>query len=125
MEMSVQLRLFCVGFVFTATLCYDITILHTNDVHARFVQFSRYGTDCSDADAQAGNCYGGVARRRTKVQEIFNSHGRENVLFLDAGDQFMGTLWFTVYRGMAAAHFMNTLDYDAMVINFNEQYSAT
>lgn len=107
---------FCVLTVLvTHVLCYDITILHTNDVHARFVQFNNYGTDCSDEDSADGKCFGGVARRQTKVKDIFKSHGRDNVLFMDAGDQFMGTLWFTVYRGMAAAQFMNELDYDVMV----------
>jgi 2',3'-cyclic-nucleotide 2'-phosphodiesterase (5'-nucleotidase family) len=54
-----------------------------------------------------------VARRRTKIQEIRNSH--DNVILLDAGDQFMGTVWFTVHRGMAASYFMKELGYNAMV----------
>lgn len=32
-----------------------------------------------------------------------------------AGDQFQGTLWFYVYKGMAAGHFMNKAKYDVMV----------
>lgn len=39
----------------------------------------------------------------------------KNVLFLDAGDQFQGTVWFNYYKGAEAAHFMNKLGYDAMV----------
>ena len=46
-------------------------------------------------------------------QEIRNSV--DNVLLLDAGDAYQGTIWFYVYRGMATAHFMNLLEYDAMV----------
>ena len=38
-----------------------------------------------------------------------------NVLFLDGGDQFQGTLWFYVHRGKATAHFVNMLGYDVMV----------
>ena len=60
-----------------------------------------------------GECYGGLARRVTKIQEIRNS--TENVLLLDAGHQFQGSMWFYVYKGEATANFMNKLSYDAMV----------
>lgn len=40
------------------------------------------------------------------------------MLFLDAGDQFQGTVWFNYYKGAEAAHFMNKLGYDAMVNMF-------
>jgi len=92
---------------------YQLTILHTNDVHARFDEFNKFGTDCSPEDSAAGKCFGGVARRHTKVTEIRSTHG--NVLFLDAGDQFMGTLWFYVYRGQATSYFMNLLGYNVSV----------
>ena len=92
---------------------FELTVLHTNDIHARFEQFNKYGSTCSTSDAQKGSCFGGVARRRTKIEEIRGSH--DNVILLDAGDQFMGTVWFTVYRGMAASYFMKELGYDAMV----------
>lgn len=42
----------------------------------------------------------------------------KNVLLLDAGDQFQGTVWFNYYKGAEAAHFMNKLGYDAMVNMF-------
>ena len=92
---------------------FELTVLHTNDVHARFQQFNKYGSDCSNNDARDGKCFGGVARRFTKVREIRESS--ENVLLVDAGDQFMGTPWFNVYSGMATAFVMNKLGYDAMV----------
>lgn len=97
---------------------FELTILHTNDVHARFEQFSADGSQCTDDEARNGNCYGGVARRFSKIQEIRRSHG--NVLLLDAGDQFMGTTWFSVHGGQATAHFMNQLGYDAMCLGNHE-----
>lgn len=60
-----------------------------------------------------GPCFAGVARRFTKVSEIRKKE--KNVLFLDAGDQFQGTVWFNYYKGAEAAYFMNKLGYDAMV----------
>ena len=108
------LELMCVTlYVFGSVNGYQLTILHTNDVHARFDEFNTFGTDCSSQEAAAGKCFGGVARRHTKVTEIRSTH--ENVLFLDAGDQFMGTLWFYVYEGQAASYFMNLLGYNVSV----------
>ncbi|XP_045197395.2 snake venom 5'-nucleotidase-like [Mercenaria mercenaria] len=97
---------------------FELTVLHTNDVHARFEQFNKYGSKCSENDAKNGKCFGGVARRLSKIQEIRNSH--DNVLLLDAGDQFMGTTWFNVYHGRATSYFMNQLGYSAMCLGNHE-----
>lgn len=107
----------CVFFVVPVS-GFDLTLLHTNDVHARIEQFNRYGTNCSDDNAASGKCFGGVARRKTKVREIRASH--ENVLLLDAGDHFLGTLWFNYYKGQAASHFMREIGYDAMCLGNHE-----
>lgn len=88
---------------------WELTILHTNDVHSRLEQTSDDSTKCLNASL----CVGGVARLFTKVQQIRKEE--PNVLFLDAGDQYQGTIWFTVYKGLEVAHFMNLLGYDAMV----------
>lgn len=91
---------------------FELTLLHTNDNHARIEETSEDSGKCSSR----GPCFAGVARRFTKVSEI---RGKEkNVLFLDAGDQFQGTVWFNYYKGAEAAHFMNKLGYDAMVNMF-------
>ena len=104
-------------WVIAAVLCmssasseFSLTILHTNDVHARFEESNINGGACRDHHDQ---CYGGVARRKSKVDQIRND--TENVLFLDAGDQYQGTLWFYYYGGNATRYFMNLLQYDAMV----------
>ena len=95
---------------------YNLTLLHTNDVHARFLQTDKYSAKCSPAKAAEGKCFGGIARRVTKVREIRASN--PNVLLVDAGDQYQGTLWFYVHRGAAAAHYMNKIRYDAMVSTY-------
>ena len=111
---SYYLLTFALAFLITQEVkTYDLTIIHTNDVHARIQQFNKYGTPCSAEDAQDGKCFGGVARRKTKVMDLRQSHN--NTLFLDAGDQFLGTLWYTYYKGREASHFMNLLGYDVMV----------
>lgn len=102
---SLCLFLNCWGTVST----FEVTLLHTNDNHARIEETSEDSGKCPEA----GPCFGGVARRFTKVSEIRKKE--KNVLLLDAGDQFQGTIWFNYYKGAEAAHFMNKLGYDAMV----------
>lgn len=93
----------------SAASTFELTILHTNDNHARIEETSEDSGKCPEK----GPCFAGVARRFTKVAEIRKKE--KNVLFLDAGDQFQGTVWFNYYKGAEAAYFMNKLGYDAMV----------
>ncbi|XP_029903579.1 5'-nucleotidase-like [Myripristis murdjan] len=92
---------------------WDLVLLHTNDVHARVEETNAQSGKCTK-----GNCFAGVARRATKIKEI--RAAEKNVLLLDAGDQFQGTVWFNYYKGAEAAHFMNKLNYDAMAFGNHE-----
>ncbi|KAI8494629.1 5'-nucleotidase [Branchiostoma belcheri] len=91
---------------------FELTVLHTNDVHSRIEEVDTTGGSCSAAEATAGECYGGMARMAAKVREI--RHYDDNVLLLDGGDQFQGTPWFTEFHGLASSRFMNKLQYNAM-----------
>lgn len=51
----------CITLVIVSINAYNLTILHTNDVHARFDDASKYGGICTDKTGQT--CVGGVARR--------------------------------------------------------------
>ena len=95
-----------------------LTILHTNDFHARFEPVSKYDAGCSAEDNDAGECFGGSARLVTAVAEA-RERG-ENVLLVDGGDQFQGTLFYTQYKGKVAAEMMNKLGYDAMTVGNHE-----
>ncbi|XP_038077296.1 snake venom 5'-nucleotidase-like [Patiria miniata] len=97
---------------------FELTIIHTNDVRARFEPISASGGECTAELEAQGTCFGGLARRAAKIEDI--REASENVLLLDAGHQFQGSMWFYVYRGLAAAHFMNRLSYDAMAIGQHE-----
>ncbi|PIK56976.1 putative 5'-nucleotidase-like [Apostichopus japonicus] len=94
----------------------EITFVHTNDIHTRFEETDGSGGECTDQVAQ---CFGGIARRATAIK---NSRENDpNVILIDAGDQFQGpTLWFYVYKGLATAHFMDLLQYDAMALGNHE-----
>lgn len=100
----------------------DLTILHTNDVHARFLEINRFGGACRPEESEAGECFGGAARRATQIareRDAASAAGRTTLL-VDAGDQFQGTLFYGKYRGQAAAQVMNALGYDAMVVGNHE-----
>jgi 5'-nucleotidase len=97
---------------------YTLVILHTNDVHARIDQFDSRGNTCDEDELAEDGCFGGVARRKTVVDQIRGEGG--NVLLLDGGDQFQGTLFFNQYQGAAAQEMMNALGYDAMAVGNHE-----
>ncbi len=97
---------------------YTITILHTNDFHARFEPISAYDSTCSAEDNEAGECFGGSARLVTAIEDAKERAG--NYLLLDGGDQFQGTLFYTYYKGKAAAEMMNKMGYDAMTVGNHE-----
>ncbi len=97
---------------------FALTILHTNDFHARFEPISQFDSGCSAEDAAEGACFGGVARL---VTAIAAARARaETSILVDGGDQFQGTLFYTYYKGAASAEFMTKLGYDAMTVGNHE-----
>jgi 5'-nucleotidase len=104
----------------TASADFSLTILHTNDIHSRIESINKYDSTC-DAEGEAeGKCFGGVARIKTKMDELRTQLGNQNVLVLDAGDPFQGSLFYTTYKGEAEAIFMEAIGYDAMAVGNHE-----
>jgi len=97
---------------------YSLTILHTNDFHARFEPISKYDGPCSAEDNAEGECFGGTARLVTAVAEA--RARSNNAILVDGGDQFQGTLFYTYYKGAMAAEFMNQMGYDGMTVGNHE-----
>ncbi len=83
---------------------FALTLLHTNDTHA--------------AHQPNGAGDGGVARQMAVVSQIRAEGG--NVLLLDSGDRFTGTLFHRVYLGQDNVEIMNLLGYDAMTLGNHE-----
>lgn len=90
-----------------------LTILHTNDVHSRLEPFSM------DGSMNAGR--GGVAARAAIIQSIRQQQAQ--VLLLDAGDIFLGTPYFTVFKGEPEMKAMRMMGYDAAVMG-NHDFDA-
>ncbi|MGR3662725.1 MAG: bifunctional metallophosphatase/5'-nucleotidase [Paracoccaceae bacterium] len=97
---------------------YSLTILHTNDFHARFEPISKYDAGCGEEDNAEGKCFGGSARLVTAI-EAARARSNNSIL-VDGGDQFQGTLFYTYYKGALAAEMMNKMGYDAMTVGNHE-----
>ncbi len=101
---------------------FTLNVLHINDMHSRIESISRFDSTCSDTDEAEGKCFGGVGRLATKLWERRNQLKGEgaNVITLDAGDQFMGSLFYTTYKGKAEVEFMNMIGFDVMALGNHE-----
>lgn len=94
----------------------DLLILHNNDMHARFEETSARSGTCPLLGSK--QCYGGFARTahivRQARQDAQTGKGPQ-VLYLNAGDTYTGTAWFTVHRQDMVIEFLNILKPDAAV----------
>ncbi|WP_417263834.1 bifunctional metallophosphatase/5'-nucleotidase [Celeribacter sp.] len=99
---------------------YTLHILHTNDLHSRIEPITKYDNTCPEEDNAAGECFGGYARLATKVAEMRAELDGENVLLLDAGDQYQGSLMYTTYKGDVEAEMMEKIGYDVMALGNHE-----
>lgn len=95
---------------------FELSFYHINDVHAHFDEFySSNGNNCTD---RSRGCAGGYARVKTVLDE--SRPTKENSLFLDAGDEFQGTLFYNFYKGEKTAEVLNQIGVDAMTLGNHE-----
>ena len=101
---------------------YRLHVLHINDFHSRIEAINAFDSTCSAEDAAENKCFGGVARVATKIRELRDSltAAGENVIVLDAGDQFQGSLMYTTYKGAVEAEMMEKIGFDAMAVGNHE-----
>jgi 5'-nucleotidase len=101
---------------------YRLHVIHTNDVHSRIEAINAFDSTCSAEEAAEAKCFGGVARITTKINELRDAlqADGQNVIVLDAGDQFQGSLMYTTYKGAVEAEFMEALRYDVMAVGNHE-----
>ncbi|UYV36614.1 5'-nucleotidase C-terminal domain-containing protein [Rhodobacteraceae bacterium D3-12] len=99
---------------------YSLHILHINDLHSRVEPVNKYDSTCSAEDDAEGKCFGGVARLKTLLDAKRAELSDQNVIVLDAGDQFQGSLMYTTYKGAVEAEFMQAIGFDAMAVGNHE-----
>jgi len=87
-----------------------ITILHTNDTHARIDPFP--------LDHPQYANMGGFARRAKYVKQVRTEN--PHTLLLDAGDVFQGTPYFNLFKGKLDYNLMSEIKYDATTLGNHE-----
>lgn len=101
-----------VSFVFLlisqVVIASEVTILHTSDIHGRIVPINYNLT--SDL--------GGFARRVTFFKEVRLKN--KDVVLLDSGDYFQGSLYYRVYKGKKSAELLKYAGYDAIALGNHE-----
>ena len=99
---------------------FTLTILHINDFHSRFQPITGSNSDCNAEDDAAGECFGGIARLKTAIDQRRAAHQGENVVLLSAGDNFQGSLFYTQYKSEAVTTFFNEMAFDVVATGNHE-----
>ena len=92
----------------------ELVILHTNDTHSFLAGMDRYGNAC----LEDGDCSGGLGRVAAAVKAA--REGKDNVIAVDAGDQFQGTLFYSVNKWPMIVEVDRAIPWDAMTLGNHE-----
>jgi len=118
LKMAGALVLLAVCCLQSLQAAFDLTLMHTNDLHSRVEAINQYDSTCSAEDASDDKCLGGFARLKTAVDGV--RANSKTSLLLDGGDVFQGSLFYTYYKGEAAAELMNEIGYNGMTVGNHE-----
>lgn len=99
---------------------FELNILHINDLHSRIEPINKYDSTCTPSETEKNECFGGIARVKSAIDARRAELQGKNVLVLDAGDQFQGSLFYSTYKSAPVAEFMNGIGFDAMAIGNHE-----
>lgn len=92
----------------------ELRLLHVNDTHAFLAGID----DRMNACFEATDCRGGLARISAAIRATRQE--QDNIIALDAGDQFQGTLFYSVNKWPMIAAADALLPYDAMTLGNHE-----
>lgn len=101
---------------------FELDILHINDFHSRIESVNKSDSTCSPAEEAKNECFGGAARLLTAINQTRDAlkGQNKNVLLLNAGDNFQGSLFYTTYKGAVEAEVLNAMKFDAMTVGNHE-----
>jgi 5'-nucleotidase / UDP-sugar diphosphatase len=108
------------GFAVPAQADFSLTILHFNDFHSRFESITGTDSNCSPDGEAARECFGGIARLKTAIDQERQGLAGSNVLLLSAGDEFQGSLFYSHYKSQIVSDFLNELDIDVAATGNHE-----
>ncbi|MFK0333267.1 5'-nucleotidase C-terminal domain-containing protein [Rhizobium sp. NPDC090275] len=99
---------------------YQLNILHINDFHSRIEAINKFDSTCSAEEESKKECFGGAARLKTAIDQRRAALAGQNVLTLNAGDNFQGSLFYSTYKGTAELEMVNAIKFDAMTLGNHE-----
>lgn len=101
---------------------FKLLVIHTNDMHSRFLETDEYGSVCSKEHVHQNRCYGGFARVKRAVDDAKLEADRKNVsrIFLNAGDMFQGSVFYSILKWKVVADLIQPLGIDVMCLGNHE-----
>jgi 5'-nucleotidase/UDP-sugar diphosphatase len=110
----------CAGFSTAAHAEFTLNILHINDFHSRFDPITGTDSNCDAETDAAGECFGGIARLKTIIDDTRTKYEGGNSLLLSAGDNFQGSLYYTTYKSKVVSDFFNQMGFDVVATGNHE-----
>ena len=110
----------CAGFSSAAYADFTLNILHINDFHSRFDPITDSDSNCDAETDAAGECFGGIARLKTIIDDTRAKYPDGNSLLLSAGDNFQGSLYYTTYKSKVVSDFFNQMGFDVVATGNHE-----
>lgn len=110
----------CAGFSSAAYADFTLNILHINDFHSRFDPITSTDSNCDAETDAAGECFGGIARLKTIIDDTRAKYEGGNSLLLSAGDNFQGSLYYTTYKSKVVSDFFNQMGFDVVATGNHE-----
>ncbi|ODT66977.1 MAG: multifunctional 2',3'-cyclic-nucleotide 2'-phosphodiesterase/5'-nucleotidase/3'-nucleotidase [Pelagibacterium sp. SCN 63-23] len=110
----------CAGFSSAAYAEFTLNILHINDFHSRFDPITGSDSNCDAETDAAGECFGGIARLKTIIDDTRTKYADGNTLLLSAGDNFQGSLYYSTYKSKVVSDFFNQMGFDVVATGNHE-----
>ncbi|NMA99544.1 MAG: multifunctional 2',3'-cyclic-nucleotide 2'-phosphodiesterase/5'-nucleotidase/3'-nucleotidase [Phyllobacteriaceae bacterium] len=110
----------CAGFSSAAYADFTLNILHINDFHSRFDPITGTDSNCDAETDAAGECFGGIARLKTIIDDTRAKYEGGNSILLSAGDNFQGSLYYTTYKSKVVSDFFNQMGFDVVATGNHE-----
>uniref|UniRef100_A0A146KT38 5'-nucleotidase n=2 Tax=Lygus hesperus TaxID=30085 RepID=A0A146KT38_LYGHE len=94
---------------------FHLDVVHVNDMHAHVSGIGREFAGCEGAT----ECYGGFARVLAAARDVID-RDPDHSLFLNGGDNFQGTAFYTYFKSQVILDFMNPMRFDAVALGNHE-----
>lgn len=101
---------------------FRLQILHVSDVHSRFEETDTYSSPCSAEYAEQKKCFGGLARMKKAADDAAQEARNAGIpsLFVNGGDNFRGTVYYTMYKWEVVADLVGRMGFDAITLGNHE-----